>query len=110
VSELINGIKKADPLIFHPKRLMIMSLLIAIGPMAQGQLRKKCNLTWGSIPTHLERLEKAEYITQRDVITRKGPRVLVKVTSKGIINYKNTLGNIQHFLKVINVKKDPIRE
>ncbi|PWI46869.1 hypothetical protein CEE45_14635 [Candidatus Heimdallarchaeota archaeon B3_Heim] len=103
MSEVINGVKKADPLIFHPKRLMIMSLLIAIGPMTQGQLRKKCSLTWGSIPTHLGRLEKAEYITQRDVITRKGPRVLVNVTSKGANNYKETLSNIKHFLKVINV-------
>ena len=104
MSELIDGIKKADQLIFHPKRLMIMSLLIAIGPMTQGQLRKKCNLTWGSIPSHLERLEKAEYITQQDVITRKGPRVLVKVTSKGADNYKETLSNIKQFLTRIKVE------
>ena len=98
MNELINGIKKADPLIFHPKRLMIMSLLIAIGPMTQGQLRKKCNITWGSIPSHLKRLENAGYITQRDVITRKGPRILVVVTSKGAYNYKKTLVNFQQFL------------
>ena len=103
MSELINGIKKTDPLIFHPKRLMIMSLLIAIGPMTQGQLRKKCNLTWGSIPSHLERLEKAEYITQRDVITRKGPRVLVNVTTKGANNYKETLISLKSFLKEIKI-------
>lgn len=99
MSELINGIKKADPIIFHPKRLMIMSLLIAIGPMTTGQLRKKCNITWGSIPSHLKRLEKAGYITQRDIITRKGPRVLVDVTSKGTSNYKKTMINFQHFLE-----------
>lgn len=103
MSELINGIKKADPLIFHPKRLMIMSLLIAIGPLTQGQLRKKCNITWGSIPSHLKRLEKAEYITQRDIITRKGPRVLVDVTSKGTYNYKKTLANFQQFLEEIKI-------
>ena len=103
MSELINGIKKADPLIFHPKRLMIMSLLIGIGPMTQGQLRNKCNLTWGSIPSHLKRLEKAEYITQRDVITRKGPRVLVDVTFKGAKSYKETLANFKHFLKEIKI-------
>jgi DNA-binding MarR family transcriptional regulator len=103
VSELINGIKKTDPLIFHPKRLMIMSLLIAIGPMTQGQLRKKCNLTWGSIPSHLERLERSAYITQRDVITRKGPRVLVSVTTKGRNNYKETLDNMKSFLKEIKM-------
>jgi DNA-binding MarR family transcriptional regulator len=104
VSELINGIKKADPLIFHPKRLMIMSLLIAIGPMTQGQLRKKCNISWGSIPSHLKRLENAGYITQRDIITRKGPRVLVDVTSNGANNYKKTLLNFQNFLE--EIKKD----
>ena len=103
MSELIDGIKKTDPLIFHPKRLMIMSLLIAIGPMTQGQLRKKCNLTWGSIPNHLERLEKAGYIAQRDVITRKGPRVLVNVTTKGANSYKETLNNIKSFLKEIKI-------
>ena len=102
MSELINGIKKTDPLIFHPKRLMIMSLLIAIGPMTQGQLRKKCNITWGSIPTHLKRLEKAKYIYQRDIITRKGPRVLVEVTPEGINKYKNTLSNFQRFLEEVN--------
>ena len=104
MSELIDGIKNTDVLIFHPKRLMIMSLLIAIGPMTQGQLRKKCNLSWGSIPSHLERLEKANYIVQRDVITRKGPRVLVKVTSKGLDNYKETLSNLKHFLKEVSIE------
>ena len=99
MSELINGIKKVDPLIFHPKRLMIMSLLIAVGPMTQGQLRKKCTLTWGSITTHLERLEREEYISQRDVITRKGPRVLVDVTSKGTESYKQALFHFQQFLQ-----------
>ena len=99
MSELINGIKKVDPLIFHPKRLMIMSLLIGVGPMTQGQLRKKCNLTWGSITTHLERLVKKQYIHQRDVITRKGPRVLVEVTLKGVDSYKKTMVNFQDFIK-----------
>jgi DNA-binding MarR family transcriptional regulator len=102
VSELIDGIKKADPLIFHPKRLLVMSLLIAIGPMTQGQLKKKCDISWGSIPSHLKRLEQAGYITQRDIITRKGPRVLVNVTTKGTHNYKKTLTHFQQFLKEIN--------
>ena len=104
MSDLINGIKNADPLIFHPKRLMIMSLLIALGPMTQGQLRKKCNLTWGSIPSHLERLEKANYVIQRDVITRKGPRVLVKVTTEGLDRYKETMNNMKRFLGEVNIE------
>ena len=94
----INGIKQADPLIFHPKRLLIMSLLIAIGPMSQGDLRKKCNITWGSITTHLNRLQEGEYVNQRTGITLKGPGVLVDITSNGISKYKKTLAEFQQFL------------
>ena len=98
MTDWVNGIQQADPIIFHPKRLLIMSLLIAIGPMTQGKLRNKCKITWGSITTHLNRLQEVNYIQQRHVITLKGPRVLVDVTSKGIDVYKETLANFQRFL------------
>jgi DNA-binding MarR family transcriptional regulator len=99
VTGWINGIKQADPLIFHPKRLLIMSLLIAIGPMSQGDLRKKCNITWGSITTHLNRLQEGKCVNQRTVITLKGPRVLVDITAKGISKYKKTLAEFHQFLE-----------
>ena len=98
MKDWVDGIKQADPLIFHPKRLLIMSLLIAIGPMAQGDLKKKCKITWGVITNHLERLTKAGYITQKSVVTLKGTRVEVKVTLKGLNIYKETLANFQSFI------------
>ncbi|MHA2247440.1 MAG: transcriptional regulator [Candidatus Hodarchaeales archaeon] len=97
MTDWVNGIKQADPIIFHPKRLLIMSLLIAVGPLTQGELKKKCKITWGSITTHLNRLQEVGYVVQRHVISRKGPRVLVDVTTKGINVYKETLANFQRF-------------
>jgi DNA-binding MarR family transcriptional regulator len=82
-----------------------MSLLIAIGPMTQGQLKEKCKLTWGSITTHLKRLQDVQYVVQRHIITVKGPRVMVAVTSQGIEVYKDTLGTFRHLLsKMENTK------
>lgn len=75
-----------------------MSLLVAIGPLTQGELKKKCKITWGSITTHLNRLQDVDYVAQRHVIPRKGSRVLVDVTTKGISAYKETLANFQQFL------------
>lgn len=98
MKDWVDGIKQADQLIFHPKRLLIMSLLIAVGPMAQGDLKKKCRITWGAITNHLERLIKAGYITQKPVVTLKGTRVEVKVTLKGLKIYKETLANFQNFI------------
>lgn len=51
-----------------------------------------------SITTHLNRLQEVDYVVQRHVISRKGPRVLVDVTTKGIGVYKETLAHFQRFL------------
>ena len=96
--EWVNEIKQVDPLIFHPKRVIIMSLLLAIGPISQGDLRQKCNLTWGSLTAHLNSLEQAGYITQQRSLTLQGARILVEVTNEGVAQYKVTLAHFQDLL------------
>ena len=90
--------KEIDSILFNPKRLLIISLLVAIGPLTQGDLQKKCQLTWGAITAHIKQLQKAQYIRQRDVITLKGPRVLVDVTEKGLQVYYDTLIQLKDFV------------
>ena len=93
--DLLHGINE---LLFNTKRLIILSLLIATGPQTQGNLRIKGNLTWSEITAHLKRLEKANYIKQRDVISREGPRVLVEITKTGIEAYNSTLIHLKDFI------------
>ena len=76
-----------------------MSLLLAIGPISQGDLRQKCNLTWGSLTSHLQKLEEIGYITQQRSLTLKGARILVEVTREGTKNYKVTLTRFQNLVK-----------
>lgn len=92
-------IKELDQVIFHPKRLLIMSFLIAIGPLTQGDLKNKCELTWGELTAHLKQLEKMKYIDQSHIPTLKGPRAVVKITNIGIETYNDTLSKLRSFLK-----------
>lgn len=98
MTEWVKEIKQVDPIIFHPKRILIMSLLLAIGPISQGDLRQKCNLTWGSLTSHLQTLEQEGYIIQQRSLTLQGARILVEVTNEGIIKYKATLISFQDLL------------
>ena len=91
-------IKELDQVVFHPKRLLLMSFLITIGPLTQGDLKKKCELTWGELTAHLKQLEKAQYTEQKHIPTLKGPRAVVSVTESGIESYNATLKKLKEFL------------
>ncbi|WP_455463208.1 transcriptional regulator [Candidatus Hodarchaeum mangrovi] len=106
MTEKLDALKNIDPLLFHTKRLIILSLLIAIGPLTQGNLRKKGQLTWGTLTAHLKQLERVGYIQQKDVISIYGPRVLVNITEKGLKTYNNTLLQLKEFISTINRDSD----
>jgi DNA-binding MarR family transcriptional regulator len=98
VTEWVNNFREIDPILFNAKRLLIISLLVALGPLTQGNLQKKCQLTWGALTAHLKQLQNAQYIEQRYVITLKGPRALVDVTEKGRLVYYTTLDKMKAFV------------
>ncbi len=103
MTDWANIVGEIDPSLFHPKRLLIISLLVAIGPLTQGDLKKKCKLTWGALTAHLKQLQKAQYVDQRYVITLKGPRVLVDVTQRGLKVYNKTLSQLKHFIGKVEI-------
>ena len=94
----VNNFREIDPVLFNVKRLLIISLLVALGPLTQGDLQKKCQLTWGALTAHLKQLQNAQYIKQRHVITLKGPRALVDITENGIQVYYHTLDKLKEFV------------
>lgn len=98
MNEWVKNIRNVDSILFHPKRLLIMSLLVAIGPLTQGEIQKKCQLTWGAVTAHLKQLQKVDYIKQKHILTLKGPRALVDATETGIDVYKRTLNQLNQFI------------
>ena len=102
MTDWVNDFREIDPVLFNAKRLLIISLLVAIGPLTQGDLLKKCQLTWGALTAHIKQLEKAQYIEQRHVITLKGPRALVDITQTGIQVYYDTLAQLKELVGKID--------
>lgn len=49
--------------------------------------------------SHLKQLEKANYVTERQVPTIKGPRSIITVTQQGIKVYESTLTQLKKFLQ-----------
>ncbi|MFX0173565.1 MAG: transcriptional regulator [Candidatus Hodarchaeota archaeon] len=98
MTDWVNNFREIDPVLFNATRLLIISLLVAIGPLTQGDLLKKCQLTWGALTAHIKQLQKSEYIEQRHIITLKGPRVLVDITQKGLVVYSETLAQLRQFI------------
>ena len=54
-----------DNNIVHPKRIVIMTILFICREMTEGELSKATGINWGSLSTHLSRLEKRGYIERR---------------------------------------------
>ncbi|MFX1507078.1 MAG: transcriptional regulator [Promethearchaeota archaeon] len=106
MTDWVNNFREIDPVLFNAKRLLIISLLVALGPLTQGDLQKKCQLTWGALTAHIKQLQKAQYIEQRHVITLKGPRALVDITQSGIQVYHDTLAQLKAFVGKIEESKD----
>ena len=106
MTDWVNNFREIDPVLFNANRLLIISLLVALGPLTQGDLQKKCQLTWGALTAHLKQLQKAQYIEQKHVITLKGPRALVDITQSGIQVYYNTLAQLKAFVGKIEGNVD----
>jgi len=100
----LSSLTSIEHQLFNKNRLIILSLLYALGPLTQGELREKCQLTWGSFSGHIDILEKLALIHQFSVPTLKGVRKRIDITKKGIISYNLLLENLSKFLEKMSSK------
>ncbi len=97
-----------DENVVHPKRFLIMTVLFIFKEMVEGDLCQATGIDWGSLSTHLTRLEKVGYLERRKAITRRGVRTVVRITEKG---YKAYLKEVEKLRALINIaQKTPISE
>lgn len=86
--------RELDPVLIHPKRLLIMSLLMGLGRMAPAELKERLNITWGSLASHLQKLEDVGFILQLSQLTEVGKRKSIEITSRGVSTYQSTLDTL----------------
>jgi len=90
-----------DEEIFNPKRFVIMTVLFLFKRLTEGDLVKATGIQWGSLSTHLSRLEKKGYIKRRRAITRKGVRTVVEITEYGYKKYREEIEKLRNFIVFI---------
>ncbi len=88
-----------DDNIIHPKRIIIMTILFIFREMTEGDLSKATGIDWGSLSTHLSRLERVGYVERKKAITSRGIRTLVKITEKGYKAYKEEVGKLMDLIE-----------
>ena len=95
-----------DDNIVHPKRIVIMTVLFVFREMTEGELSKATGIDWGSLSTHLSRLEKRGYIERRKVITNRGIRTVVRITETGYRAYREEVEKLKALIKKAEISEE----
>jgi len=104
MSDIYSGVLGLDPVLRHPTRFAIVTLLLVAGPQTEGDVARKLNLAWGPLSTHVSRLVKAGYVERRRYPTLKGPRTFLILTEKGEEAYRRYVESLENLLGEIRKK------
>jgi len=91
-------LRRLDPVLMSPSRLLIMSVLYLFGPKKEADIVRALDMSWGRFSTHITALERAGYVARKRVFTRKGYRTFVKLTPEGREAYKRLVKMLRDFL------------
>ncbi|RLE59883.1 MAG: hypothetical protein DRJ35_04720 [Thermoprotei archaeon] len=85
--DIYEALSSLDPVLRHPTRFAIITLLIVSGPQTEGDISKKLRISGGPLSTHIKRLVEAGYVEAKKYPTLRGPRTYIIVTEKGVKAY-----------------------
>ncbi|RLI13639.1 transcriptional regulator [Candidatus Bathyarchaeota archaeon] len=91
-------LKRLDPVLMNPNRLLIMAILYLFGPKKESEVVKALGMSWGKFSTHVAMLERGGYVARRKVFTRKGYRTFVKLTPQGRQAYRRLIRSLRELL------------
>ena len=91
-------LKRLDPVLMNPSRLMIMSVLYLFGPRKESEIVRALGMSWGRFSTHITALERAGYVARKRVFTRRGYRTFVRLTPEGREAYRRLVKTLREFL------------
>ena len=107
---VLGGYMIFDEDIFNPKRFAIMTVIFLFKEMTESDLAKAVGVSWGSLSTHLRRLEERKYIERKKVITTRGIRTIVRITKNGYLRYKEEVEKLRKILKELEYKQEICQE
>ena len=87
-----------DQVIHSSARLMILTYLYVSESVDYVFLQRVTGLTWGSLATHLKKLEEAGYIDVKKGYQGKKPHTLLRMTAQGREAYRIYKDKLQQVL------------
>jgi DNA-binding MarR family transcriptional regulator len=97
-----NGL---DTAVHGPIRLGVLTALHITGPMDFSDLKKRLQVTDGSLGMHLQKLEEIRYITAKKEFVGRRPRTTYELTPKGRKSLAKYLDSMQKLLEAIEQAK-----
>lgn len=95
-----------DKLIHEPARLRILSILTGVDAADFSFLQSTLDLTKGNLSSHMDRLEKAEYVKVRKTFNGRVPHTEYRVTDMG----RQALEDYWRSMDAIRSLQDSARE
>jgi len=96
-----NGL---DTAVHGPIRLGSMTALYTDGKLTFTTLKKRLNVTDGSLGIHLLKLEKLNYITSKKEFVGRRPRTTYRLTATGKRALRKYLDSMQQLLDSLSSK------
>lgn len=106
MKELLNDLDKE---IGGRVRLCIVSLLSKYGKLDFNTFKKELGLTDGNLASHMNALEKAEYITVTKKFVAKKPNTSYSLSELGRISYRKHMLALESLVKEMH-KRDEARK
>ena len=95
-------IKTVDPIVHAPVRLTILTVLISSKTTDLSCLHQVTETSHGNLGSHIQKLEKADYIDVKKTFVGKKPRTILSITKLGRKAYKDYVQSIKNHLKYCN--------
>ncbi|MFQ6115779.1 MAG: winged helix-turn-helix domain-containing protein [bacterium] len=87
-----------DQIIHAPARLMTLTYLYVVESVDFIFLMRMTGLTWGSLSTHLSKLESAGYVTIEKTYKGKKPHTIIYLTQQGRTAFRKYKQNLKQVL------------
>ena len=87
-----------DQVIHTPTRLMVLVYLYVVESVDYVFLQRMTDLAWGSLATHINKLEEAGYIAVDKGYRGKKPHTIIRMTEQGRNAFKEYKDTMQELL------------
>jgi DNA-binding MarR family transcriptional regulator len=88
-----------DPLLHHPVRTKIISMLSSSEKLSYKTLKEETGLTDGNLAGYLRSLEDASYIEFEKIFEGRRPKTVYMLTDKGRTAFLDYLEALKEFIK-----------